>query len=101
MRPLTRARAERITCERRRRTRVTNQLLGLFSQQFNEIMPAIYARFMEKEAKQWREIYKVLPSFRPLSSCACRGQTLTIRMANLGTAAARISDQKRLGARRR
>ena len=30
------------------------------SQNFNEIMPSIYARFMEKEAKQWRQIYKAL-----------------------------------------
>ncbi|KAF8895217.1 hypothetical protein BD779DRAFT_1498187 [Infundibulicybe gibba] len=29
-------------------------------QHFNEIMPCIYARFMEKEARQWREIYKAL-----------------------------------------
>ncbi|EJU02936.1 ENTH-domain-containing protein [Dacryopinax primogenitus] len=29
-------------------------------QQFNEIMPAIYNRFMEKEARQWRQIYKAL-----------------------------------------
>ncbi|KAL6304442.1 hypothetical protein BKA93DRAFT_784005 [Sparassis latifolia] len=29
-------------------------------QNFNEVMPAIYARFMEKEAKQWRQIYKAL-----------------------------------------
>ncbi|KAG6909291.1 hypothetical protein DXG01_001235 [Tephrocybe rancida] len=29
-------------------------------QHFNEIMPAIYARFMEKEARQWRQIYKSL-----------------------------------------
>ncbi|TFK27668.1 ENTH-domain-containing protein [Coprinopsis marcescibilis] len=28
--------------------------------QFNEIMPCIYGRFMEKEAKQWRQIYKAL-----------------------------------------
>ncbi|KAJ7726484.1 hypothetical protein B0H16DRAFT_264895 [Mycena metata] len=27
---------------------------------FNEIMPSIYARFMEKEASQWRQIYKAL-----------------------------------------
>jgi len=34
---------------------------GTFNfQQFNEIMPCIYSRFMEKEAKQWREIYKAL-----------------------------------------
>ncbi|KAL0960965.1 hypothetical protein HGRIS_005962 [Hohenbuehelia grisea] len=31
-----------------------------FSQNFNEIMPCIYARFMEKEARQWRQIYKAL-----------------------------------------
>jgi len=30
------------------------------SQHFNEIMPCIYARFMEKEARQWRQIYKVI-----------------------------------------
>jgi hypothetical protein len=29
------------------------------SAQFNEIMPTIYARFMEKEAREWRQIYKV------------------------------------------
>jgi epsin len=29
-----------------------------FSAQFNEIMPTIYARFMEKEAREWRQIYK-------------------------------------------
>ncbi|TFK70526.1 ENTH-domain-containing protein [Pluteus cervinus] len=31
-----------------------------FSQYFNEIMPCIYSRFMEKEASQWRQIYKAL-----------------------------------------
>ncbi|KAL5501904.1 ENT3 [Sanghuangporus vaninii] len=29
-------------------------------QQFNEIMPCVYSRFMDKEARQWREIYKAL-----------------------------------------
>ena len=29
------------------------------SQQFNEIMPAIYSRFMDKDAREWRQIYKV------------------------------------------
>ncbi|CAO3640083.1 unnamed protein product [Mucor hiemalis] len=29
-------------------------------QYFNEIMPAIYRRFTEKESKQWRQIYKAL-----------------------------------------
>ncbi|KAG9046317.1 N-acetyl-glucosamine-6-phosphate deacetylase [Tulasnella sp. UAMH 9824] len=34
---------------------------GTFNfQQFNEIMPCIYSRFMEKEAKEWRQIYKAL-----------------------------------------
>jgi len=28
------------------------------SQHFNEIMPAIYSRFMDKEAREWRQIYK-------------------------------------------
>ncbi|POV95218.1 hypothetical protein PSTT_16384 [Puccinia striiformis] len=30
------------------------------SQQFNEIMPTIYKRFTEKEAAEWRQIYKAL-----------------------------------------
>ncbi|KAK4048480.1 Epsin-3, clathrin recruitment and traffic between the Golgi and endosome [Microbotryomycetes sp. JL221] len=29
-------------------------------QLFNEIMPTIYARFTDKEARQWRQIYKAL-----------------------------------------
>jgi hypothetical protein len=33
--------------------------LSARSQTFNEIMPCIYGRFMEKEARQWRQIYKV------------------------------------------
>lgn len=33
------------------------------SQNFNEVMPAIYARFMEKEARQWRQIYKASHRF--------------------------------------
>ncbi|CAD6575947.1 MAG: Epsin-3, clathrin recruitment and traffic between the Golgi and endosome [Tremellales sp. Tagirdzhanova-0007] len=28
--------------------------------QFNEVMPTIYSRFMEKEAREWRQIYKAL-----------------------------------------
>ncbi|KAJ7196025.1 hypothetical protein GGX14DRAFT_376437 [Mycena pura] len=31
-----------------------------YSPDFNEIMTSIYARFMEKEARQWRQIYKAL-----------------------------------------
>ncbi|CAG8524678.1 10980_t:CDS:2 [Acaulospora colombiana] len=33
---------------------------SLKSQHFNEIMPTIYKRFTEKEARQWRQIYKAL-----------------------------------------
>ncbi|TFY72192.1 hypothetical protein EVG20_g830 [Dentipellis fragilis] len=34
---------------------------GTFNfQNFNEIMPCIYSQFMEKEARQWRQIYKSL-----------------------------------------
>ncbi|CAG8439235.1 6544_t:CDS:2 [Diversispora eburnea] len=34
---------------------------GTYSyQHFNEIMPTIYKRFLEKEARQWRQIYKAL-----------------------------------------
>ncbi|KZT37343.1 ENTH-domain-containing protein [Sistotremastrum suecicum HHB10207 ss-3] len=34
---------------------------GTFNfQHFNEIMPCIYNRFMDKEARQWRQIYKAL-----------------------------------------
>ncbi|KAH9983699.1 hypothetical protein BJV74DRAFT_849499 [Russula compacta] len=34
---------------------------GTFNfQHFNEIMPCIYSQFMEKEARQWRQIYKAL-----------------------------------------
>jgi hypothetical protein len=36
------------------------------SQQFNEIMPAIYSRFTTKEARQWRQIYKVRAFSHPL-----------------------------------
>ncbi|KAI9301958.1 ENTH-domain-containing protein, partial [Cunninghamella echinulata] len=34
---------------------------GTFNYQyFNEIMPTVYKRFTEKEASQWRQIYKAL-----------------------------------------
>ncbi|RXW23785.1 hypothetical protein EST38_g2066 [Candolleomyces aberdarensis] len=44
----------------------SSTLMGEISQgtfnfaHFNEIMPCIYGRFMEKEARQWRQIYKAL-----------------------------------------
>ncbi|KAG6850212.1 hypothetical protein H0H93_016391 [Arthromyces matolae] len=42
-------------------TLMTEIAQGTFSfQHFNEIMPAIYQRFMDKEARQWRQIYKAL-----------------------------------------
>ncbi|WFD29700.1 Epsin-3, clathrin recruitment and traffic between the Golgi and endosome [Malassezia sp. CBS 17886] len=34
---------------------------------FNEIMPTIFRRFMEKEASDWRQIYKVRPTPVPLT----------------------------------
>lgn len=37
-------------------------------QHFNEIMPTIYSRFMEKEAREWRQIYKVRDPRQPLCS---------------------------------
>lgn len=33
-------------------------------QDFNEIMPCIFRNFMEKEAREWRQIYKVSQSAR-------------------------------------
>ncbi|KAM0441077.1 hypothetical protein ACHAPT_000382 [Fusarium lateritium] len=36
------------------------QLLTVFSQTLNEIMPMIYRRFTEKAAEEWRQIYKAL-----------------------------------------
>lgn len=48
---------------------ITARVRDLFdnvpSQHFNKIMPAIYSRFMEKEARQWRQIYKVRSLPRP------------------------------------
>lgn len=48
-------------------TRIKDLSDGVRSQQFNEIMPAIYSRFMEKEARQWRQIYKVRARMHPPS----------------------------------
>ncbi len=58
------------------------------SQQFNEIMPCIYSQFMEKEARQWRQIYKVshwsgVPSVLSL----IEGQPIS------GLATTRVSDK--------
>ncbi|KZV64163.1 ENTH-domain-containing protein [Peniophora sp. CONT] len=42
-------------------TLMTEIAQGTFNfQNFNEIMPCIYSQFMEKEARQWRQIYKAL-----------------------------------------
>ena len=35
-------------------------------------MPAIYSRFMEKEARQWRQIYKVRTRLHPPSLLSSR-----------------------------
>lgn len=37
-----------------------SSLIIIDSQYFNDIMPAIYSRFMDKEASEWRQIYKAL-----------------------------------------
>ena len=42
-------------------------------QEFNEIMPTIYRRFMEKEASEWRQIYKV-----STTTCSHAGFLLTL-----------------------
>lgn len=55
-------------------------------QDFNEIMPTIYRRFMEKEAREWRQIYKV--------SLAADTNTLLQPLTLFsGPATARVSDQ--------
>lgn len=39
---------------------------------FNEIMPAIFRNFMEREAREWRQIYKVSPSQHCRNYALCR-----------------------------
>lgn len=42
-------------------TQSTQSLTSLpTSQTFNEVMPTVYSRFTEKEAREWRQIYKAL-----------------------------------------
>jgi hypothetical protein len=69
-----------------------HSLVSTSSQNFNEIMPCIYARFMEKEARQWRQIYKVR------FSVLLREPHLDIRS---GAPAHRIPNQTRQRARSR
>lgn len=64
------------------------------SQQFNEIMPAIYSRFMEKEARQWRQIYKVRARMDPPSP-------LSSRIVAIGITTHGIPGQERKRARSR
>jgi len=65
---------------------------------FNEIMPAIYRNFMEREAREWRMIYKV----RHRGSLLLPTGMLTPdALLVLGAAAARVPRQARLGACRR
>lgn len=49
------------------------------SHDFNEIMPTIFRRFMEKEAREWRQIYKVCGrktgSYRPCSCSSTSSKT--------------------------
>jgi hypothetical protein len=65
---------------------------------FNEIMPAIYRNFMEREAREWRMIYKVR---RRGSLLLATGMLTPDALLFLGAAAARVSRQARLGACRR
>lgn len=39
-------------------------------QDFNEIMPCIFRNFMEREAREWRQIYKVRETSSGLSVAA-------------------------------
>ncbi|KAF7365619.1 ENTH-domain-containing protein [Mycena venus] len=55
---------------------------------FNEIMPSIYARFMEKEARQWRQIYKARHQYQMSRSISadshrrpCNCSSILSRMA--------------------
>lgn len=45
-------------------------------QDFNEIMPGIYRNFMEREASEWRQIYKVRRCRRPLCGERDREESL-------------------------
>ena len=56
------------------------------SQQFNEIMPCIYSQFMEKEARQWRQIYKASHQ---------SGVSWFFHLSISGLATTRISDKTR------
>jgi hypothetical protein len=58
--PLPRAQDLQLVSYVKRARRRSQLILPLSSQLFNEIMPTIYARFTEKEARQWRQIYKAL-----------------------------------------
>ena len=66
-------------------------------QDFNEIMPAIYRNFMEKEAREWRQIYKVRTG-RTTERCNNTECGLTRGNTHVGPSAARVHHQARLGA---
>ena len=70
---------------------------GVSSQQFNEIMPAIYSRFMEKEARQWRQIYKVRRSMQsfPLSAHSKSSQALQLLEYLIKNGSERVVDDAR------
>ena len=74
------------TCEWLRLSRRL-RVLTRRSQNFNEIMPAIYARFMEKEARQWRQIYKV--------SHRVAWSVHRLKTFRLGASTARVPHQER------
>lgn len=67
------------------------------SQNFNEIMPAIYSRFMEKEARQWRQIYKVSITHidLPFTRTHCSSQALQLLEYLIKNGSERVVDDAR------
>ena len=65
------------------------------SAQFNEIMPTIYARFMEKEAREWRQIYKVSNFFPRGYGISADAQALTLLEFLVKNGSERVVDDAR------
>lgn len=66
------------------------------SQTFNEIMPCIYGQFMEKEARQWRQIYKVsLPCHLHARSFTMPSQALQLLEYLIKHGSERVVDDAR------
>lgn len=59
-------------------------------------MPTIYARFMEKEAREWRQIYKVREDHRgEAQGTALTGQALTLLEFLVKNGSERVVDDAR------